>query len=250
MGRLPKPIWISLQETLDLVVDKTKKPQEVVKPRLVEAFIDEVIETTGDCRSLEAGPHITGSVWRSADVSWADNALNPGLYETEKAVETPEIKSPIDLLPSSITYVEDEFGEKIRGVLRVIKSSQFDQVQVRREDVVRWLDPDEAPAGEDEAPAGEDEARTTIKEKSKTGGKRKRKGSVDAILKNRIESVLAQARRKWADPMSRPTPYAMAKSMCNAEVGGMIENFSEDTVKKILGGTYPTIERLNITPLS
>jgi len=243
MRKLPKRNWISLQETLDLVVDETNEPQEVVKPRLLEAFIDEEIETRGDGQSLQ------GSVWRSADVSWADNALNPRLDETEKVVETPAIKSPIDTLPGGVTYAEYEYderlGEVLRPILRPIQSNEFGQVQVRREDVVRWLDPDEAPAGEDEA-------RTTIKEKSKTGGKRKRerKISENAALKNRIESVIARARTRWPAPMRHPSPYAMAKALCDDEPDKKLQDYAESTVKQILGGTYPLITHLGISPLN
>ena len=237
MSNLPESIWISLQETLGLVADKTKESQEVVKQRLVEAFIEEEIETTGDSQSFPGhlpGASITGSVWRIADVSWVDNVLNPQCDATEKTVE-----SDLELWKGGLTWVDELYDERLGHLYK------FDQVQVRREDVVRWLDPDEAPAGEDEA-------RTTIKEKSKTGGKRKRerKISENAALKNRIESVIARARTRWPAPMRHPSPYAMAKALCDDEPDKKLQDYAESTVKQILGGTYPLITHLGISPLN
>ncbi len=49
MSKLPEPNWISLQETLDLVVDRTGATAKAVEWALVDAFTDNRIVTLGCC---------------------------------------------------------------------------------------------------------------------------------------------------------------------------------------------------------
>ena len=47
MNKLPEPTWISLQETLDIVLDRTGKDLEAVERALIDAFAERKIETQG-----------------------------------------------------------------------------------------------------------------------------------------------------------------------------------------------------------
>ena len=84
---------------------------------------------------------------------------------------------------------------------------------LRREDWERWINgaiPDSQPAAETPSPA-----QATLAAPSDKKPPRNRKGDVeaDAKLRNRIENVLAKARREWGDPKKRPAIDVMAREL-------------------------------------
>jgi hypothetical protein len=66
----------------------------------------------------------------------------------------------------------------------------------------------------------------------------------DARLKNRIEAVLAAAKTKWPHKAGRPP---ITQMVIELRRGGRAQGYSEDTLRKILNGTYGTAERLGIS---
>lgn len=69
----------------------------------------------------------------------------------------------------------------------------------------------------------------------------------DAMLKNRIEMVLALARRKWPDPKSRPGVKPMARELVRLHRNELGYKF--DAVRRILDGTYSVSRRFGISGL-
>ena len=108
MDKLPEPIWISLQETLDIVLDRTGKDLEAVKRSLIDAFAERKIETQGrggNYGGLDPQPKVLGAEWHGATVSWEYGKLWPA-----------------------------------SGHFHGIRYVGFDEIIVRREDVTRWLE--------------------------------------------------------------------------------------------------------------
>ena len=66
-------------------------------------------------------------------------------------------------------------------------------------------------------------------------------------LKNRIEKVLAIARRKWRNPQKRPPIKAMARELVREN--GKEFGYKFSAVHQILAGTYPASKRLGIGQL-
>ena len=86
------------------------------------------------------------------------------------------------------------------------------------------------------------------KDKSRPPSRKRRKRSTkeDALLKNRIERVIAAARRKWPDPKKRPDTRVMAKDLAaDTNLG-----YGEETIRKILEGRYRPAKELGILGLS
>lgn len=107
MNKLPEPIWISLQETLDLVLDRTGEDPEAARRSLIDAFGARKIETRGRGRNyggLDPQPAGLGAEWNGATVSWEKGTFCPasGYYGT--------------------------------------RYQSFDEIIVRRADVLRWLE--------------------------------------------------------------------------------------------------------------
>jgi hypothetical protein len=67
------------------------------------------------------------------------------------------------------------------------------------------------------------------------------------MLKNRIEMVLALARRKWPDPKSRPGVKPMARELVRLHRNELGYKF--DAVRRILDGTYSVSRRFGISGL-
>ena len=83
---------------------------------------------------------------------------------------------------------------------------------------------------------------------------RKRNVETDAILKNRIEMVLAAARRRWPDPKKRLAIDVMAKDLERLEREQKLpqkkrHGYKFETIRKILSGTYKTSIRHKIAGL-
>ena len=118
MNKLPEPTWISLQETLDIVLDRTGEDLEAVKRSLIDAFVERKIETQGRGGSyggLVPQPEVLGAEWYGATVYWESGKLWPA-----------------------------------DGHFHGIRYVGFDQIKVRREDVTRWLE--SANDGDDASP--------------------------------------------------------------------------------------------------
>ncbi len=67
----------------------------------------------------------------------------------------------------------------------------------------------------------------------------------EAALTNRIKMVLAAARTTWPDPKKRPEIKPMAIKLA----GDKKLNFSWETIRKILSGTYEPMKRRDIPKL-
>ena len=74
---------------------------------------------------------------------------------------------------------------------------------------------------------------------------RRQNSDKDTIVKLKIESVLAAAKRLWPEGKPRPSRNQAARRL--AKEGSVKETgYSEETLRKILNGTYPASRRLGI----
>ncbi len=85
-----------------------------------------------------------------------------------------------------------------------------------------------------------DDAPTADQKKTK----RKRDVEADALLKNRIETVLAMARKEWPNRKKFPGIKPAARELVRKHRDKL--NYKFDTVCQILDGTYPASQRLGI----
>lgn len=67
----------------------------------------------------------------------------------------------------------------------------------------------------------------------------------DAILRGKIETVLAEAKRRWPSLDEIPGRNKMSRILAADEAVKAL-GYTEHTVRKILGGDYPASRRLNI----
>ncbi len=72
----------------------------------------------------------------------------------------------------------------------------------------------------------------------------------DAILRNRINSVIAKAKNRWADPKTRLGVNQMARLLVEGQLKRKVENFGQETIRKILAGTYKPMKDRGIPGLS
>ena len=86
--------------------------------------------------------------------------------------------------------------------------------------------------------------RTAIVSDKPLKAKRKTNTESEAILENKIARVVAEARRKWPDPRTRPPFYAMAGEL--ERTIGKDLGYGNVTIRKILNGTYKPMMRLGI----
>lgn len=67
----------------------------------------------------------------------------------------------------------------------------------------------------------------------------------DAILRGKIETVLAEAKRRWPSLDEVPGRNKMSRILAADETVREL-GYTEHAVRKILGGDYPASRRLNI----
>lgn len=67
----------------------------------------------------------------------------------------------------------------------------------------------------------------------------------DAVIRDKIETVLAEARRRWPCLDEVPGRNKMSRILAADERIKRL-GYTEHTVRKILGGDYPAARRLNI----
>lgn len=67
----------------------------------------------------------------------------------------------------------------------------------------------------------------------------------DAEIRDKIESVLAEAKRRWPCVNDVPGRNKMSRILAADECVKRI-GYTEHSVRKILGGDYPAARRLNI----
>lgn len=84
----------------------------------------------------------------------------------------------------------------------------------------------------------------SVSEKGRESRARKRDTSDDAMLGNRIEGVIAAAKRGWPDATKRPPIKAIARELERSH--GENLKYKRETIGKILRGTYPPAKRLKI----
>ena len=79
---------------------------------------------------------------------------------------------------------------------------------------------------------------------------RTRDVEADALLKNRIKTVIAKAKNRWPDPEKRPGLNQMARLLVEGQPKSKVEKFGEDAIRKILAGTYKPARNIGIPGLS
>jgi hypothetical protein len=84
---------------------------------------------------------------------------------------------------------------------------------------------------------------STIASEKTSSTRRRRNAQNDALLKNRIETVLATAKTRWPNKGTRPPDQQMAAELMRLR---RAEGYSADTLRKILNGTYEPAHRLGI----
>ena len=72
----------------------------------------------------------------------------------------------------------------------------------------------------------------------------------DALLKNRIETVIAKAKTRWPDPETRPGVNQMALMLVDGQPKSKVQNYGQDAIRKILADTYKPAMRFSIPGLS
>ena len=77
---------------------------------------------------------------------------------------------------------------------------------------------------------------------------RKRDVEKDALRRNLYQSVIASAKRRWPTP-PRPSPREMAKELSSEKFNTGAEKLSDETILKILNGTYPAAAKLGVGAL-
>ena len=122
----------------------------------------------------------------------------------------------------------------------VYQSVQVDRLQAGERDELRTI-PDPQPATPTPA--------TIARENRQQRRKRRRSVEDDALLRNRIKSVLAVASRRWRDPQKRPELRQMARELARNQ-GAALGYKSEETLRQILRGSYKPMRRLGIRRLS
>ena len=76
------------------------------------------------------------------------------------------------------------------------------------------------------------------------GRSRRRSAHDDALLKNKLETVIKNATQCWPDKQKRPPITIMAKDLIQRKKA---EDYQGDTLRKILSGTYEPAKRLRIS---
>ena len=79
---------------------------------------------------------------------------------------------------------------------------------------------------------------------------RKHNVEADALLKNRIKSVIAKAKNTWPDPETRPGATQMAQELVDGQPKRKVEGFGQEAIRKILAGTYKPAKERGIPGLS
>ena len=79
---------------------------------------------------------------------------------------------------------------------------------------------------------------------------RTRNVEAEALLENRINAVKAKAKNKWPDPQSRPGINQMARLLVEGQPKRKVEDFSQESIRKILAGTYKPAKVRSIPGLS
>lgn len=72
----------------------------------------------------------------------------------------------------------------------------------------------------------------------------------EALLKKRIEGVLAKARAKWPDPQKRFGVNQMARALVAGQPESKVEDYGQEAIRKILAGTYKPAKDRGISGLS
>lgn len=82
---------------------------------------------------------------------------------------------------------------------------------------------------------------------SATGSRRARRRdpAEDAAIRHKIETVLAEAKRRWPRLDDVPGRNRMSRILAADDRIKRL-GYTEHTVRKILGGDYPAARRLNI----
>lgn len=214
MARLPEPDWITLFESVERAARAFGAELPAVESALVAAFHDQKIRTRGRFRPyfenkrLHDLPH---SFWDRVHVRWQ---LNMFII-------------PSDQLDSKMYIVTD--------------------VDVCREDLEKWINGAMLDSQHGSQEAAETSSPKAPGEEKKPQARRSRDVEADANLTNRIEMVLAKARRRWPDPKKRPEIDVMAKEL--ERLYGKELGYKFQTIRKILRGTYRSLVRLGIPGL-
>ena len=79
----------------------------------------------------------------------------------------------------------------------------------------------------------------------KTTRVRRRDPAEDAIIRSKIETVLAEAKRRWPCLDDVPGRNKMSRILAADDRIKRL-GYTEHTVRKILGGDYPAARRLDI----
>ena len=77
------------------------------------------------------------------------------------------------------------------------------------------------------------------------GRSRRRNVHDDALLKNRLETVIKNATLSWPNKQKRPPISAMVKELIRQDKA---QGYDGETLRKILSGTYEPAKRLGISP--
>ncbi len=213
MTKLPKPDGITLSESANRVARAFGAELSAVEAALIDAFHNRKIRTRGRFRPYFGNNRLHDLpyfFWDRAKVHWQINKF---------------------VIPS--------------GQLDpMIKMYLVGDVEVCREDMEKWINS----AMPDLQQAAHEAAENLAPQPSDKGEEprrnRKRDVEVDAKLRNRIERVLAKARRKWPKLEKRPGHKTMAKEL--AEKYGEELGYKFSAIHQILAGTYPALKRLGI----
>jgi hypothetical protein len=76
------------------------------------------------------------------------------------------------------------------------------------------------------------------------GRRRRRNVHDDALLKNKLETVLKNATQSWPNKQKRPPISTMVKELIRQ---GKAQGYDGETLRKILSGTYQSAKRLGIS---
>ena len=85
----------------------------------------------------------------------------------------------------------------------------------------------------------------TLANRSRSPRQRHHDPVEDAILRGKIETVLAEAKRRWPSLDEIPGRNKMSRILAADETVKEL-GYTEHAVRKILGGDYPASRRLNI----
>ena len=170
---------------------------------------------------------------------WQDGNISP--RGCEKGSGTPQeiprdFSTKAEFEPIGNSIYQEGWGQP---------EPRWKEVCFFRADVLAlWPDipwPDQSAPQMQEAPEPSDK-------KEKPPAKRKRNVEADAKLRSRIEMVFAMAKTEWPNKSKRPGIKTMAKHLVEKN-NKKKHGFSFETLRQILRGTYPALERLKIRGL-